>query len=145
MKIRVGRLRKIIAEVLNETVVPAPVVRRYVDRETDEDMVRLDGRRSMPAAAYDEMMDSIDPGSVFRDPKMMGKVEVVSVKGGGEAAPVEFDYVYYDGDEEVRLRNYIGRLPYGASEPVGAPALPKARLAFDLYDYESGKIDAKLF
>jgi hypothetical protein len=145
MKIKVGHLRKIIAEVLAETVVSAPVVRPYVDRETGEGMVRLDGRRSMPADAYDEVMGRIVPGAVFQDPKMMGKVEVVSVGGTGEAAPVEFNYVYYDEDEEVRLRNYIGRLPYGASEPVGAPALPKSRLAFDLYDYESGEMDVKLF
>jgi len=145
MKINIGRLRKIIAEVLAESVVPAPVVRAYVDRETGEDMVRLDGRRSLPADVYDDVMGRIAPGAVFRDPKMMGKVKVVSVGGAGDAAPVEFDYVYYDEDEEVRLRNYVGRLPYGASEPVGAPALPKARLAFDLYDYESGRMDARLF
>lgn len=43
------------------------------------------------------------------------------------------------------LRNYIGRLPYGAAAPEDAPALSKARAAFDLYDYESGKMDTKLF
>lgn len=147
MKISVGRLRKIIAEVLSEAsmVLPTPRVTTYADRQTGEELVRLDGRRSMPADAYEEMMGRIVPGAVFDEPRMMGRVKIVSVGGGGEGAPVEFDYVYYDEDEEVVLHNYIGRLPYGAYPPVDAPALPKARMAFDLYDYELGEEATKQY